>query len=142
MHKCSDVMTKELVCCVSDDVVSKAAQMMEKEDIGPVLIVDNKENNKLVGIVTDRDLALKVVGRERDTKNTKLGDVMTSNVITCHEDDDLETALNAMEENQLRRIPVVDYNGCLVGIISQADVATRVGDPQKTADVVKEISQP
>ena len=142
MSKCSDVMTERLVCCAPGDSVSTAARKMKDENIGPILVVEDEQGYKLVGIVTDRDLALKVVGEERDSQNTTVGDVMSSDVVTCHPEDDVEKALNAMEEHQLRRIPVVANDGRLVGIISQADVATRVNDPGKTAEVVKEISQP
>ena len=142
MKKCSDVMTEEVVYCVPGDSVSRAAQLMKTEDIGPVLIVDNEESRKLVGIVTDRDLALKVVADGRDPNTTTVEDVMTRKLITCRADDDVESALKAMAQYQLRRIPVVDDNMTLIGIISQADVATRVGEPEKTAEVVKEISEP
>jgi CBS domain-containing protein len=139
--KCRDVMTEELVFCTPGDTVSKVAQLMKREDIGPVLIVDNEQSKTLVGIVTDRDLALKVVGEGRDPKNTKVEDVMTRKLITCHADDNVQNAMKAMAQYQLRRIPVVDENMKLVGIISQADVATRVDEPERTAEVVREISQ-
>lgn len=142
MKKCSDVMTEEVVYCVPGDVVTRVAQLMKTEDIGPVLIVDNEESRKLVGIVTDRDLALKVVADGRDPNTTTVEDVMTRKLITCRADDDVEVALKAMAQYQLRRIPVVDDSMRLVGIISQADVATRVAEPEKTAKVVKEISEP
>jgi CBS domain-containing protein len=107
-----------------------------------VLIVDDSHDGKtLVGIVTDRDLAIKVVGEGRDPQNTRVEDVMTKKVITCRADDDVQNAMQAMAQYQLRRIPVVDDNGHLVGIISQADVATRVDEPKRTAEVVKEISK-
>jgi CBS domain-containing protein len=138
---CRDVMTEDLVFCAPGDPVSKVAQLMKREDIGPVLIVDNERSKTLVGIVTDRDLALKVVGEGRDPKNTKVEDVMTRKLITCHADDNVENAMKAMAQYQLRRIPVVDENMKLVGIISQADVATRVDEPERTAEVVREISQ-
>ena len=142
MKKCSDVMTKDLVYSSPTDTVADVAQLMKKEDIGPVLIVSDKDNGKrLVGIVTDRDLAIKVVGEGRDPKRTKVAEVMTEKVITCRMDDDVQNALKAMAQYQLRRIPVVDNTGMLVGIISQADVATRVNEPKKTAEVVKEISK-
>jgi CBS domain-containing protein len=134
-------MTENLVFCTPEDTVSKVAQLMKREDIGPVLIVDNERSKKLVGIVTDRDLALKVVGEGRDPKTTKVEEVMSRKLVTCHADDDIENALKAMAQYQLRRIPVVDANMSLVGIISQADVATRVDEPEKTAEVVREISQ-
>jgi CBS domain-containing protein len=142
MKKCSDVMTEDVVYCLPGDVVSHVAQLMKTEDIGPVLIVDNKESRKLVGIVTDRDLALKVVAEGRDPNTTTVEDVMTRKLVTCRADDDIEAAMNAMAQYQLRRIPVVDDTMRLVGIISQADVATRVDEPEKTAEVVKEISEP
>ena len=139
--KCRDVMTEDLVFCTPGDTVSEVARMMKREDIGPVLIVDNKQSKTLVGIVTDRDLAIKVVGEGRDPQNTRVEDVMTRKLITCHADDSVENAMKAMAQYQLRRIPVVDENMKLVGIISQADVATRVDEPERTAEVVKEISQ-
>lgn len=141
MKKSSDVMTKDLVYCLPDESVANVAQLMKKEDIGPVLIVDNEENKTLVGIVTDRDLALKVVGEGRDPKNTKVEDVMTAKVVTSRAGDSVENAMKAMAQYQLRRIPVVDDHNRLVGIISQADVATRLNEPKKTAEVVKEISK-
>ena len=141
MKKCSDIMTEDVVYCLPNDMVAKVAQLMKKEDIGPVPIVDNARARTSVGIVTDRDLALKVVGEGRDPQNTKVEDVMTRKLVTCHADDNVESAMNAMAQYQLRRIPVVGENMRLVGIISQADVATRVNAPERTAEVVKEISQ-
>lgn len=140
--KNSDIMTKDLVYARPGDMVSDVAQLMKDEDIGPVLIVDESQNGKrLVGIVTDRDLALKVVGEGRDPNSTRVEDVMTGSLVTCRADDDVENAMRAMAQNQLRRIPVVDDSGQLVGIISQADLATRLNEPQSTAEVVKEISR-
>ena len=139
--KCRDVMTENLVFATPGDPVSEVARLMKREDIGPVLIVDNKQSKTLVGIVTDRDLAIKVVGEGRDPQTTKVDEVMTRKLVTCRADDAVDIAMKAMAQNQLRRIPVVGENTKLVGIISQADVATRVDEPEKTAEVVREISQ-
>ena len=141
MKKCSEVMTSEPVCCVPDDVVARAAKLMKVGNIGAIPVVENEQNRKLVGIVTDRDLALHIVAEGRDARSTKVGAVMTGNVVTCLADDDLQKALDAMATHQLRRIPVVDSTNKVVGIIAQADVATRADQPEKTAEVVKEISQ-
>jgi len=141
MKKCSEVMTSKPVCCVPNDMVSRAAKLMKVGNIGAVPVVEDEQHRKLVGIVTDRDLALHIVAEGRDPKSTKVEAVMTANVVTCMADDDLQKALDAMAANQLRRIPVVDSENQLVGIIAQADVATRVDQPEKTAEVVKEISQ-
>jgi len=122
-------------------MVAKVAQLMKSKDIGPVPIIENEQTKKLVGIVTDRDLALKIVAEGRDAKSTKAEEVMTRKVVTCRGEDDVQKALDSMSEHQLRRIPVVDNDHRIVGIIAQADVATRVDQPAKTAEVVKDISQ-
>jgi CBS domain-containing protein len=141
MHKCSDVMTKDPHCCLPHDTVGKLAQLMGKKDIGPVLIVEDEKTKKLAGIVTDRDLTLKIVAEGRDPKTTKAEEVMTRKVVTVYADDDVQKALDLMAKHQIRRIPVLDAGNKLVGILAQADVATRVDKPEKTAAVVKGISQ-
>jgi CBS domain-containing protein len=141
MKKCSDVMTKNPVCSLPNDGVVKVARLMQSKDIGSVPIIENEQNKKLVGIVTDRDLALKVVAKGRDPKSATAEDVMTRKVVTCQAGDKVQVALDVMAEHQLRRIPVVDSNNAIVGIIAQADVATRVDKPEKTAELVKDISQ-
>jgi CBS domain-containing protein len=141
MKKCNEVMTKDPVCCLPNDSVAKAAELMKSGNIGSIPVIENKQSQKLVGIVTDRDLALKVVAKALDAKSTKVEAVMTHKVVTCHADDDLQKAMDAMAEHQLRRIPVVDNDNTIVGIIAQADVAIRADQPEKTAEMVKEISQ-
>lgn len=141
MKKCNQVMTKEPVCCLPEDTVAKAAQLMQRDNIGSIPVIDNDKTQKLVGIVTDRDLVLKVIAKGQDAKTTKVETVMTRQVVTCLAEDDLQKALDAMAEHQLRRIPIVDGSQKIVGIIAQADVATRVNQPEKTAEMIKEISQ-
>ena len=139
--KCSEIMTKNPSCCVTTDTVYQAAQLMKSEDVGPIPIVSNHETKKLEGIVTDRDLVLKVVAEARDPKSTPVKDVMTIDVYTCRANDNVAKALELMEHHQVRRIPIVDERDQLVGIIAQADVATRVEEPEKTAEVVEGISK-
>lgn len=141
MKKCNEVMTKNLVCCRPTDMVAKAAQLMQSENIGSIPVIENEQTQKLVGIVTDRDLALKIVAKGLDAKSTKVEAVMTRQMVTCRAGDDLQVALDAMAEHQLRRIPIVDNDDKILGIIAQADVATRVNLPEETATMVKEISQ-
>ena len=141
MQKCSDVMTRDVVTCTPENTIVDVARLMKTEDIGPVLIVDNEANNTLVGIITDRDIVLKVIADGQDANTTRVGDAMSKKLVTCRADDDINVAMQAMAQFQLRRIPVVEDNMRLVGIISQADVATRVDAPEKTGEVVKEISQ-
>jgi CBS domain-containing protein len=141
MKKCKNVMTKDLVTATPEDTIVDVAQLMKNEDIGPVLVVDDNDSKSLVGIITDRDIVLKVIADGQDAQTTRVGEVMSKKLITCRPDDDVDVAIKAMAQFQLRRIPVVDDNMKLVGIISQADVATRVHEPEKTAEVVKEISE-
>ncbi|MFL7870805.1 MAG: CBS domain-containing protein [Anaerolineales bacterium] len=141
MKKCNEVMTKNPVCCLPNDMVAKVAKSMKSKNVGSIPVIDNEKTRKLVGIVTDRDLALKIVAKELDAKSTKVEAVMTRKVVTCSAEDDLQKALDAMSEHQLRRIPVVDNDNKILGIIAQADVATRVDKPKKTAAMVKEISR-
>lgn len=141
MKTCSEVMTQNPLFCLPGDTVTKAAQLMKARDIGAVPVIESEKSKKLVGIITDRDLVIEVLAGERDPKTTRVDQVMTPGVMTCRIDDDLQQVLNAMSGYQLRRIPIVDNEDRLVGIISQADVATRLDHPDSTATVVKEISQ-
>jgi CBS domain-containing protein len=141
MQKCNEVMTKYPICCLPSDSVAKAAELMKSGNFGSIPVIEDDKTQKLVGIVTDRDLALTIVAEERDAKSTKVEAVMTRQVVSCLADDDLQKVLDAMAKQQLRRIPIVDHDNKIVGIITQADVATRINQPEKTAEMVKEISQ-
>ena len=141
-EKCRDVMTKDPVCCLASDAVSVAAQLMREHDIGVLPVVSDASAKVLVGIVTDRDLALRVVAGERDPRHCEVEDIMSRPVVTCSPDDDYRKALDLMEQYRVRRIPQIDISGRVVGLISQADVALRVHDEAKTAEVVTEISRP
>jgi CBS domain-containing protein len=133
-------MTRQPFCCLPNDSVLIAADMMKKENIGSIPVVENQQNRVLIGIVTDRDLALKVVAEGREGRATKVDQIMTREMITCSISDDLQVALDAMAKHQLRRLPVVDAENKIQGIISQADIATRLNKPDETAELVKRIS--
>jgi uncharacterized membrane protein/CBS domain-containing protein len=137
-----EVMTDNPACAVSSDTADRVAQLMRRQDVGPIPVVDNHQNRRLLGIVTDRDLALKVVAEGRDPRSTTVESVMTRNPITVHPESDLQRVLKLMVDHQVRRIPVVDDQGRLRGIIAQADIATRVEAPRQTAAVIEQISQP
>src|SRR4029079_1272266 len=130
------------VSCLGSDTVSSVTQQMQIHDVGAMPVVADHGSKKLIGILTDRDIALRVVGADRETKGTWVADVMTPNPVACHPNDNIDLAIEAMSLNRVRRIPTVDDNGQLIGMISQADVATRLHDTRKTADIVTEISQP
>jgi CBS domain-containing protein len=139
--QCSEIMTRNPKCCVPTDSVMKAAQLMKSQDVGPIPIVADKDGRKLTGIVTDRDLTIKIIAEARDPITTRLKEVMSDNVVSCKESDEVDQVLKLMEANQIRRIPVVDQDNHLLGIIAQADVATRLGNPGTTGRVVEQISE-
>lgn len=134
-------MTSDPSYCLPADSVYAAAQIMKREDVGPVLVVSGAGDKRLTGIVTDRDLAIKVVGEGRDAHSTRIDEVMSSSPVTCEEDEEVAAAIRKMSENQVRRLPIVDSSGRLVGIISQADVA-RYAEEEDVGEMVEEISQP
>lgn len=141
-EKCRDLMTKDPHCCTANDSTMEAARLMSRDNIGAVPVVEDMQSKKLIGIVTDRDLALKVVAEGRYPARTRVQEVMSYPPITCSPDDDLEAAIRSMERNQVRRIPVCDNTGRVVGMISQADIAIRVRSSPKTAELVEAISAP
>jgi CBS domain-containing protein len=102
--------------------------------------VEDLASRRLVGIITDRDIALHVVAEGRNPRETSVKDVMSDGLVTCLPDDDVEEVLSAMTEHRLRRIPVVDQEGRLRGIIAQADVAIRLNAPARVGEVVAEVS--
>jgi CBS domain-containing protein len=138
--KCADIMTRDPVCCTPGDTARKAAELMKAEDVGPLPVVETG-SGRLVGIVTDRDLVLNVLARGLDASTTKVSEAMTRDPVCCKEEEPLEDALEKMSTYQVRRLPVVDNQDRVVGIIAQADVATRIKNPEVAGEVVQEVSK-
>jgi CBS domain-containing protein len=141
MPKCSEVMTREPVCCEPGDPISKAAEVMKREDVGSVPVVESRSAGRLVGIVTDRDIVVKVLADGRSVEHSTVREAMTANPVSCREDDDVSRAVSLMEERQVRRMPVVGTDGRLSGIIAQADIATRLNKDRTTGELVEAISE-
>ena len=137
MGKIKDLMTVKPRTVKSGDSVVEAAKLMKGEDAGIAPIVDGE---KLVGVVTDRDIAIRVVAEGRDPQSTKVEEVASQNVVTVDPQQDLDEALRLMAQHQLRRLPVIEEDGTLVGIVAQADVA-RHADASRTGEVVERISE-
>jgi CBS domain-containing protein len=135
-------MTREPACCEPGEAIVRAAQIMKSEDVGAVPVVESSASRRLVGIVTDRDIVVKVLAAERAIDSASVRDAMTQNPVTVREEDDVNRALAAMADRKVRRIPVVDENGNLRGIIAQADIATRLHRDKTTGDLVEAISEP
>ena len=142
MTKCSEVMTREPACCEPGDSVSRVAGIMKREDVGSVPVVESHEDKKLIGIVTDRDLVVKILADGADIERATARDAMTPNPASCHESDPIDQAVKLMSERQVRRMPIVNDQGRLTGIIAQADVATRVSRDATTGELVEAISEP
>jgi CBS domain-containing protein len=131
-----DVMTSNPTSCEPSSTVLDAAKVMAQEDVGPVPVV---EGGRVVGIVTDRDLVVRVLAEGRDPSSTTLGEILSSDLVTVQPDSDLNEALQLMAQSQVRRLPVVEGEQ-LVGIVAQADVA-RAAEEEQTGEVVQQISQ-
>lgn len=137
---CKEIMTKDPDCVVPATTVDQVAQLMASKDIGPVPIVDTLQNRKLLGIVTDRDLTLKVIAKGRDPKTTKVQEVMTEKLVFCGPSESIEEALKRMEKNNVRRILVAGPDNKLLGIITVSDIVSRMKDPGKTNELVSNLS--
>jgi CBS domain-containing protein len=114
----------------------EAARMMKDADVGSLPIM---EGDRLAGVVTDRDIALRIVAEGRDAM-TSVGEIASRDLVTIDPDQGLDEAARLMARHQLRRLPVVEEDGRLVGIVAQADVA-QLGDDSLTGEVVQRISQ-
>jgi CBS domain-containing protein len=114
---------------------------MKQQDVGSVPVVESQASKRLVGIVTDRDLVVKVLAAGRRAEQATVKDAMTPNPVSCRDTDDVSHGMELMKERQVRRMPIVDAKGCLMGIIAQADVATRIHQDEQTGDLVEAISE-
>jgi CBS domain-containing protein len=142
MSKCHEVMTPHPASGEPGDSIRGAAETMKSEDVGALPVVDSRSSRRLVGVITDRDIVVRVVGAGGDVDGSTVKDAMTSNPASVREDEDVSRAIGLMAERKVRRIPVVDAEGRLVGIIAQADVATRVNKDKQTGELVEAISEP
>ena len=132
-----DIMTSNPSTVEPDKTVVDAARIMKQEDAGVVPVT---ENGRLTGMVTDRDIAIRVVAEGRDPQSTPVREVASKDLVTVDPQQDLDEALRLMAQHQVRRLPVVEEDGRLVGVVAQADVA-RHGDDTQTGQVVQEISE-
>jgi CBS domain-containing protein len=140
MTTVADVMTRGVRSMSPSDTVARAAQAMDELNVGVIPVC---EGDKLVGMVTDRDIIVRGVAQERDIRSTKLADVMSTNVRCAKEDQDVEEVLSQMAETQIRRMPVVDRQDKLVGIVSIGDIADKdPEDEESLAASLGDISSP
>ena len=134
--KIADAMTSNPRAIDAEKPVAYAAKMMKDENVGFAPIV---EGDRLVGTLTDRDIAVKVVAEGKDPQTTPVREIASTNVVTVEPDQDLDEALQLMASHQVRRLPVVEQDRKLVGIVAQADVAQEAS-PKQVGEMVEEIS--
>ena len=136
-HTIRDVMTPNPTTVEPSTLVLEAAKVMKQQDVGPVPVTDG---DRLVGVVTDRDIVLRVVADGKDPQSTTVGEIASSDLVTIDPQQNLDEALRLMAQHQVRRLPVVEEDGKLVGILAQADIALEGAD-QRTGEVVEQISR-
>jgi CBS domain-containing protein len=141
--KVRHVMTRDPLCCLPSDTAQRAAGLMREAGAGAIPVVESHERPKLVGIVTDRDLCMSVVAEGRAPAATAVAECMTVKVVSCTAADSIQKATELMRENQIRRVTVVDQEGCLQGIVALADVVER-GEVKaaETDATLKKVSEP
>jgi len=135
------IMTPNPVCCTPDARIQDVAHLMLDNDCGEIPIVDDHQTRRLVGVVTDRDIAIRAVANGRSPTDTQASEIMSSSVVSANPDASLDECVELMEKHQIRRLPLVDREGRCVGIIAQADIA-RQNRARKTAELVKDVSSP
>ncbi|TXI86261.1 MAG: CBS domain-containing protein [Cupriavidus sp.] len=134
-----DVMSADPAYVSRDDTLQKAARMMDDLNVGvlPVCV-----NGRLEGVVTDRDITVRCTAAGTDPTEGKVADAMSQHTQWCHDDDTVDTARAMMAERQIRRLPVIDADKQLVGIVSLGDIATKSGETARAGDTLTEVSNP
>jgi CBS domain-containing protein len=134
-----DVMTADPACVRESDGIVEAARIMKREDAGVVPIIDN--DRKLIGIITDRDIVVRLVADGRNPMDCKVNEAMTKHIRSVREDASVDEVLSIMRGANVRRVPVCDPSDHIVGIVSMGDLAVESGEKGKVGDVVQDISE-
>lgn len=135
----ADIMTPNPACCTPESSLQDVARIMLDEDCGSVPVCESHENKRVIGMITDRDIVIRAIAAGRNPLDCQVQEFMTHPVAVVQASDELDRVINTLEDNQIRRVPVIDNNQ-LVGIIAQADIA-RSGNDSRTGELVQEISQ-
>ena len=134
-------MTPNPVCCLASDSAQTVAGLLRKHNVGSMPVVTDHASRKLIGIITDRDLCCSVVANGADARSTLIEAFISRNPVACREGEHLDRCERLMQERQVRRIPIVDGDGQVIGIVSQADLALK-DKPENVAKTVTEVSKP
>jgi len=139
--KIREVMSENPVCCTVTDSAQSVANMMCDRNVGSIPVVSDQQSKQLVGMITDRDLCCAVIAGGLDPKTTSIQKYVTTNPVTCRDGENTDKCERTMQEHQVRRVPVVDGQNHVIGIVSQADLALK-GKPEHLSKTVAEISKP
>ena len=140
MQTIQEVMTRDVQTISTQETVQRAAQLMDELNVGAIPVVDD---GKLVGMVTDRDITVRSVAVGQDPTSTRVNDVMSTDVRTCTVEQSVDDVLAQMADVQIRRVPVLDGNGQVIGIVSLGDVVTKApADVEQTLDEISTPSEP
>jgi CBS domain-containing protein len=139
--KVKEIMSANPACCTPNYSAQNAAKMMCDHNVGAVPVVVDHQSRALVGMITDRDLCCSIVAHGLDPKTTQLQEFITYTPVSCRDGESVTTCERLMQEHQVRRIPVVDAEGRVIGIVSQADLALK-DKPERVHKTVAEISKP
>jgi len=138
--KARDAMTPNPVCCLTTDSAQTVAGLLRKHNVGSIPVVTDHQSRKLIGIITDRDLCCSVVANGVNSR-TPIEEFISRNPAACREGENLDRCERLMQERQVRRIPILDGEGQVIGIVSQADLALK-DKPENVAKTVTEVSKP
>ncbi|HZI03458.1 MAG TPA: CBS domain-containing protein [Archangium sp.] len=133
-----EVMTRDVEVIHPNDTVREAAEKMAQLNVGPIPVCDGQT---ILGMITDRDIVVRVIAQGMDPNVTRVADAMTANVQYCFMDDDIDTALELMSSKQIRRLLVLDRNKKLVGIVALGDISQEASE-HETAEALESISEP
>lgn len=136
-----EIMTADPACCTAETGLQEVAQMMIDHDCGEIPVVDNKQSRIPIAVITDRDIVCRAIAKGLNPLELKVADCMSRPSITVPSDMSLEECCKILEENQIRRVPVVDAGGSCCGIVSLADIALHA-KKSAAAEVLKEVSEP
>ena len=140
MKKVQDVMSKNPICCTANQTAQEVAKALRDQNIGSVPVVDDQQSLRLEGVVTDRDPCCTVIADGKDPKTITVRDAMTTNPIACKTHDSLENCLKLMQQHKIRRVPIVDDQNRVIGIVAQADISV-AAEPDKVHKTLSDISQ-
>jgi CBS domain-containing protein len=139
MNQISDIMTRDVRCVAPNDSLQRAAKAMHELDVGALPVWDGQN---LIGMVTDRDITIRGVAEGKQVDSTPVSEVMSGDVQCCFEDDQIDDVMQKMQDSQIRRVPVMDRQNRLVGMVSLGDLATKTGADDEVQDTLENISTP